>query len=315
MKLSNLCLFRLIEPIGLDPEALAEALADHAWNPCGQFDMQTLGWHTPASGIHESLVHAAEGRMLLSARREAKLLPASVLREHIQQELSDFEEQHGRKMHKNERESLRERVTLELLPRAFSRSQNINVLIDDKSGWLMVDTSSATRAEEITGLLRDTLGSLRVRPPEPVSDPIEHMTRWLQSPANLPREWALGEECEMHELDSGAVVRFRRHSLLGSELDSHLAAGKRCVRLAVDWHERASFVLGDDLIVRKLKFADTVLEEDTNEDAAARFDADFALYAHTAVALADDVVKALGGESETVAAPAPANSKTALEPA
>ncbi len=301
MKLSNLCLYRLLEPIGLEPEALAEQLAEKAWQPCGQFDQQTIGWHVPAPGIHEQLVHAAEGRVLLSARREAKLLPASVLREHIQSALSDFEAEHDRKMNKSERESLRERVTLELLPRAFSRSQDINVLIDDKRGWLIVDTSSAARAEEVTGLLRETLGSLRIRPPEPASDPIEHMTRWLKQSANLPQGFELGEECELHDMDAGAVVRFRRHSLHCTELDTHLDAGKRTVRLGLDWQERASFVLGDDLIVRKFKLADALFEEDTSEEAAARFDADFVLYAQTTIALADDILKSLGGESQPAA--------------
>lgn len=312
MKLSNLCLYRLIEPVGLSPEALAEALSEHTWQPCGKFDAQTLGWHFPAAGIHEQLVHAAEGRVLLSARRETKLLPASVLRDHIREELSAFEAEHDRKMGKSERETLRERVTLELLPRAFSRYQDVNLLIDDKQGWLVVDTSSAVRAEEITALLRDTLGSLRIRPPEPRHDPVEHMTRWLKSPGQLPRGFTLGEECELTEPDSGAVVRLRRHTLTCGEVDTHLDAGKRTVKLGMDWQEKASFVLGDDLIVRKLKFADSLNELETDDDAAARFDADFALFSHTAVSLADDLLNALGGESETTGSAA-ARKRTLTE--
>ncbi|MEM9602971.1 MAG: recombination-associated protein RdgC [Pseudomonadota bacterium] len=311
MKLSNLCLYRLIEPIGLSPEALAEALADHTWQPCGQFDAETLGWHLPAAGIHDELVHAAEGRVLLNARRETKLLPASVLRDHMRYAISDFEDQHGRKMGKNERETLRERVTLELLPRAFTRHADISVLIDDRRGWLLVDSASVVRAEAVTGLLRDALGSLRIRPPEPTSDPVEHMTRWLARPGGLPRHFALGDECELTDPDAGAVARLRRHTLTGSEVDSHLNAGKRVTRLGLDWREQASFVLGDDLIVRKLKFADTLNEDERDDDEAARFDADFALFSHTALAVCDDVLAALGGEATPSSTSANARSGAA----
>ncbi|MEM7377347.1 MAG: recombination-associated protein RdgC [Pseudomonadota bacterium] len=311
MKLSNICLYRLIEPIGLSPEALSEALSDHTWQPCGQFDAETLGWHLPAAGIHDALVHAAEGRVLLNARREAKLLPASVLRDHMRDAISEFEGDHGRKMGKNERETLRERVTLELLPRAFTRHADISVLIDDRRGWLLVDSASAARAEAVTGLLRDTLGSLRIRPPEPTADPVEHMTRWLTRPTGLPRDFSLGDECELSDPDAGAVARLRRHTLTGSEVESHLSAGKRVTRLGLDWREQASFVLGDDLIVRKLKFADTLNEDERDDDEAARFDADFALFSHAALAVCDDVLAALGGETSPPTTSTPRSSSPA----
>jgi recombination associated protein RdgC len=43
--------------------------------------------------------------------------------------------------------------------------------------------------------------------------------------------------------------------------------------------DRISFVLGEDLVVRKLKFLDVVTDElgDSHEDAAAEADASFAL--------------------------------------
>jgi recombination associated protein RdgC len=45
--------------------------------------------------------------------------------------------------------------------------------------------------------------------------------------------------------------------------------------------DRISFVLGEDLILRKIKFTDVVLDEqgDSPESAAAEMDANFALMA------------------------------------
>ena len=51
-------------------------------------------------------------------------------------------------------------------------------------------------------------------------------------------------------------------------------------QLGLVFDDRMSFVLGEDLVVRKLKFLDVVTEElgDSHEDAAAEADARFALF-------------------------------------
>jgi recombination associated protein RdgC len=51
--------------------------------------------------------------------------------------------------------------------------------------------------------------------------------------------------------------------------------------LGLVFDDRISFVLGEDLILRKIKFTDVVLDEqaDSPESAAAEMDANFALMA------------------------------------
>ena len=50
-------------------------------------------------------------------------------------------------------------------------------------------------------------------------------------------------------------------------------------QLGLIFDDRMSFVLGEDLVLRKLKFLDVVLDElgDSQQDAAAEMDARFAL--------------------------------------
>jgi recombination associated protein RdgC len=52
-------------------------------------------------------------------------------------------------------------------------------------------------------------------------------------------------------------------------------------QLGLVFDDRISFVLGEDLILRKIKFTDVVLDEqaDSHENAAAEMDATFALMA------------------------------------
>src|SRR3546814_11857004 len=62
----------------------------------------------------------------------------------------------------------------------------------------------------------------------------------------------------------------------------HLESGKQVTKLALVLDDHVSFVLGEDLIIRKLKFLDGVvdqLEGTETEDIRAELDARFALMA------------------------------------
>ena len=72
------------------------------------------------------------------------------------------------------------------------------------------------------------------------------------------------------------------------------------LRLALEWDEKLSLLLAEDLCLRRLKFADELVAE--NEDLAeadplARLDADFALMSDAVSGLQDRVLAWFGGEA------------------
>jgi recombination associated protein RdgC len=73
--------------------------------------------------------------------------------------------------------------------------------------------------------------------------------------------------------------RCRRQDLDAEEVKEHLRNGKQVFLLGLTFDDRISFVLGEDLVIRKLKFLDVVMDElgDSQQDAAAEMDASFAL--------------------------------------
>jgi recombination associated protein RdgC len=126
------------------------------------------------------------------------------------------------------------------------------------------------------------------------------LTRWLET--TTPPSFELGDECELKEpVDKGGVMRGRRMDLASAEVKSHLDAGMQVAKLAVEWQERISCVLCDDLGIRRLRFLDLIMEEAADvdtEDAAARFDADFALMGMELARFIPAVVEAYGGLDE-----------------
>jgi recombination associated protein RdgC len=248
-----------------------------------------------------SLAHAAGGRILLKLKREEKLLPASVVREQLEERVSDIEADQARKVYRKERLSLKDEIIQDCLPRAFTRSANVFAYIDTRANWVFVDAASAGRAEELLNLLRECIGTFPVLLPQVNNAPTAVMTSWLVH-RNLPEDFELGDECELRELgEEGGVVRCRGVDLLSEEVETHLHAGKQVARLSLGWDERLQLVLAEDLCLRRLRFADELMKENEDipeDDNAARMDADFALMADAIGGLQERILSLFGGEAE-----------------
>tara|TARA_R110002110_G_scaffold205066_7_gene417154 strand:+ start:297883 stop:298788 length:906 start_codon:yes stop_codon:yes gene_type:complete len=301
MWFKNLRAYRLTSPFDLSPEQLDEKLAQRAFVPCAKSQALSAGWVAPLGEEGGTLVHAAAGRMLLKLKREEKLLPSTVVREQLEEKVTAIESDQGRKVYRKERLTLKDEIVQDCLPRAFSRSSAVYAYIDTKASWVFVDAASAGRAEEMLNLLRECIGSFPVLLPQVNDAPAATMTGWLVH-RNLPDDFSLQDECELREPgEEGGVVRCRGVDLLSEEVETHLHAGKQVARLALNWDERISLVLAEDLCLRRLKFSDELMKENEEipeADNAARLDADFALMSDAVTSLQERVLALFGGEAQ-----------------
>ncbi|MFM1892199.1 MAG: recombination associated protein RdgC, partial [Pseudomonadota bacterium] len=230
----NLLLYRLTAPFELSAEQLHAQLQARAFRPCSGLEAHTLGWEAPLGREAQALTHAANGRILVCARREERILPAAVVREALEDKVSELEAAEARPLRRKEKLQLKDEIVTDLLPRAFTRSHRLYAYIDPAEGWLVVDSATAKRAEELLALLRESLGSLPLVPLQVDRAPARIMTGWLEHGA--PPDFELQDECELREpLENGGIVRCRRQALDGNEVATHLDAGKQAVRLAVAW--------------------------------------------------------------------------------
>jgi recombination associated protein RdgC len=116
-----------------------------------------------------------------------------------------------------------------------------------------------------------------------------------------PGVLTIDQDLELRAADaSKATVRYARHNLDGKEIRDHIAAGKTVVRLGLTWNDRISFVLTEQLQVKRITFLEILKREsDTEvEDEGEQFEIDFALMTGELSLLLADLVKALGGEKE-----------------
>lgn len=157
-----------------------------------------------------------------------------------------------------------------LLPRAFVKNSRTQLWIDITNGLIVVDASSAKRAEDALALLRKSLGSLPVVPLT--------TTEWVRS-GNAPTGFTMGDSAELKAiLTDGGVARVKKQDLTSDEIATHIEAGKVVTKLALDWQQRVTFTLTDSMVLNRVKFCDELLDQnDDIEDVLARFDADFVL--------------------------------------
>jgi recombination associated protein RdgC len=302
MWFKNLQVFRLTEPFRHTQEDLERQLASGRFRTCGPLESGVQGWHPPLGGDSVQLCFAANGCYLLCLRREEKILPASVINDVLAEKVEQIEAEEARSVNQREKKQLREDIFLELLPKAFTRSALTFACLDPAKGWILVDAATPKRAENLVSELRKGLGSLPAKPLAVKQAPAEVMTRWLQGSAQ-PADFMLADQCELRDPDEeGGIVRCRRQDLTGQEIQAHLKAGKRAVQLAVDWEERIGALITDQPAVKRLRFADVLMEEAADaggEDAAAQFDADFTLMTLELRRFLERLIEVFGGVDET----------------
>jgi len=246
-------------------------------------------------------VHAGGDCLLVCARHQRKLLPAGVVREVVEEKANEIEQEEGRKLGRNERRGMRDQVIQELMPKAFTTSRDIYAYVDVAQGWLLVDTATRSKAEDLSVLLRDCLDTLPIASPQVAQAPAAVMTDWLAR-SDPPPAFTLGDQCELRDPgEDGGVVRCARQDLQSDEIQAHLAAGKQAARLALDWDDRLSLMLADDLQLRRLRFGEAVLDSAAEGDSETReqqFEAEFAIMSQELRRFLPELMSAFGGEVE-----------------
>ena len=298
MWFKNIQLYRLPIQWAVTAEALAEKLSAHPFMPCGSQDMGSRGWSSPTKD--DRFVLNVGGHLLISLTVEHKLLPAAVINEVAAEKAADIQDQQGFKPGRKQMKEIKEAVLQELLPRAFTRSRRVFAWIDPKGGWLAIDATSASKAEEILDALRDTLDEFPVKMVKTMLSPVSVMTDWLAA-NEATGSFTIDQDCELRAVtDEKASVRYSRHALDGKDVHDHLAAGKLPTRLAMTFDDRISFVLTEKMEIKRLAFLDIIKEQAERQADATDMQAesDFALMAGELSRLIPQLIAALGGEAE-----------------
>jgi recombination associated protein RdgC len=309
----NLIVYRL--PPDWQPPALAaleDALALGHFVPCTATQPQSFGWVAPRGDKHAALVESIGGQLVLSLKHESKGVPASVVKERLDERLEKMEQETGRKPRGKEKRDLKEDIVFELLPHAFSKKSSTRLWLDPQARLLVIGSGSLKKGETVVTALAETFAklghALPLRLVQTQMSPSVAMAGWLRT-REAPAGFTIDRECELKQPDdSKSTVRYVRHTLDIDEIGEHIGGGKVPTKLAMTWNSRVSFVLSDDMSLKKIELLDVVLEgQSSNDKDDGGFDADVALMTGELGQLLPELLEALGGEHVPDAAGVAAN--------
>jgi recombination associated protein RdgC len=316
MWFKNLRIYRFTQALAINgkpvtAETLNDVLAEGTFVPCNSQDQSRFGWVSPLTGDTDvSLVHASQGVLIVCAKKQEKVLPAAVINEVLDEKVADITEAEGRPVSRKERQSLKDDVLMELLPRAFTRSSlqyayiappiknEEGVSHKDDHGYIVINAASAAKAEALLSVLRDVLGSLPVIPLVSKQLPHQMMTQWLNEAA-APAKFTLGDECELADpKEAGSVIRCKHQDLTSEEINHLLQSGMIATKLHLQWAQGVDFILDDQLAIKRLRFADDIQEKADNleaQNSVEQFDIEFSVMTIELSAFIHDLVAVLGG--------------------
>ena len=286
---------------------LHDFMMPYRFNHCGEHDFAKTGWlfcDAPDNDEQIPDILHRTGDIVLTLVQEKRQIPAGTIKREQEARFAKFEERVGRKPKKAERDSIKDEVFQSLIPRAFIKEFRTAIWIDLTRSRVIVDASSAKQAEDALAFLRKTLGSLPVVPLT-LEAPVEiTLTSWLKN-EEFPEGIALSDKHQEAQfqsiLDLGGKVAYRKTDVISDVTNCLLEDGKLCTHLGVQVAERVDLVLNADGAIKKLVYADELVEQNNDidsEDLQARRYADFMLMTDELRNVIDVVIAGLGGEAQ-----------------
>lgn len=283
MNIKNARIYRLSAPLAVTAETLEQALAEFKIAPLTAQESVRTGFCQPLhSSIKPLVTQLLNGVLVVAVKRTEKLLPAAVINEELLPKIEAAEQEKGRPLSRKEKQQLKEELQLSLLPRAFSRSTITHAYIDmtgSEMQQIIVDTASASKAEDVLALLRKAIGTLPALPWLDNNKLNSQLQLWLQN-KSLPAELTLGHNAQLKAPDEeGAKAQFANHLLSADEVQSHLQ-DKLVTKLQLSKAEVCDFTITDDGAITGIKWADAITAKNDEmgyEDLQARIEADLYL--------------------------------------
>jgi len=308
MLFRSMIAYRLTQALEIDQAAFEEALASKLARKCESQELATYGFISPyatkevvRSDGSPALSTWSESSkaVLIACRHEQKIIPGAVIREEVDQRVKAQEAEQQRKIYKKERDSIKDQVTLEFLPRAFTRSSVTMAYIDLDQQLVIVDSASHKKAEDMLSTLREVLGSLPLRPLTVKISPSATLTDWVRTSTTPPGFFTL-DTCTLTDVsDDGGSVICKTQDLTTDEVKALIDTGKVVTKIDLAFEDKMSFSIAENLTISKVRFEDLLVDNvsnDAGDDRNAQLEASLILMVETNRLMLSKLIDALGGE-------------------
>lgn len=294
--MKNAIIYRITDGLPVLAESLSRLLDKSRFMPCPTLSMSSSGWILPA-GHSTSMAHQVGQYIAISMQTESKILPRSVIVRATNERAAQIERAEGWRVGHKERKEIAESVTLDLLPKAFTKIDRVNAYIDIGNARLMVDTASTARAEGLLSLFLDSVDGIGVDSFRVAKRPSQIMASWIcgQTPDCITID---DEATLVRDDETKKTVKYQNHNLDTVDILNHLGDGKLPTRLAVTYNDRVSFSITDKLQIKRISLTYSIKQISDEQYKGEVFDADVALFCGEMAEAINAIEAEMGGPSE-----------------
>lgn len=279
-----------------DAATIADKLANAAFVPVSGLNWFSEGF-VPPQPFSPETVFPADFTWGIALKKSEKVLPAGVIRDILDETITDIQNNEGRTVGRKEKQQLKEQITDDLLPRAFTKSSRTHAICDTRSGFLLINHASPNRAENLLTQLREALGGLEARLPNTQQSVSSLMTNWLLKGA-CEGGFELDSDCELKgQGDAAPIIKISKQDLTVDEVVQHLKHGKTVTQLGLTWRDQIAFILTSDFTLKRIHYLDTLQEEAENhgDNAESLAFASQILMAQSISEMLQELIAHLGG--------------------
>lgn len=271
-----------------------------------QLEASTYGFSSPTN-TDDLAIRICDSTHFIQTKKTEKIIPAQAVNEILNARINTLEEAQNRKLSKKERAALKDDILAELLPNALTKSTVTNAYLDYDKQLIVVDASSAKRAEDLLSYLRKAIGSLPVVPlqlDDAALAPHMQMTRWLLSHDASPKGFNVEGEAHIQDVE-GRKITVKNADLFSPDIQHLFAEGAYATKLALTHDDTLTFVLTDALELKRIKPLDiysaqllNYVDETEPTNEYENFVADATINLGALRKLIDDLGNLLGGYAE-----------------
>ncbi len=284
-------LFKLTGASHFSTEVLTEQLSQSQFTACLPSLPASAGWVSPYLDEPDApLFRTVNGCTLLCLQVEEKILPAGVIKQNVDEKIKKIEKTENRKVYQQERNSLKDEMTVTLLPRAFSKLTRVYGFLDSRHSWLVLGTTSTKLTEYFLSVFKKSVTDAI----QPIKQQAltSFMTHWLKAdscpaPFNIERAAVLNDPA-----NQGRVIRCQQQDLFSESIQTLLAEGCCVKQLAFSWQGQVSFNLTENFTLQSIRFEDQIMarsQEMEPETQQQQMDADFFVMTEVLSALLVDL--------------------------
>lgn len=282
---------------GITPESIDACVQRRVFAPLTQLDLVTRGFVPPVDGT-ESMVRRTQNIIEVCIREDQKVIPSSFVKEELKKEVEKFSAAHGFTPGKKTIRDIRNYVITEIAAKALFKTKYIRAVFDFDQNILIIDQSSANKSNDIAQLLLRHIGpDAVIRLWKTATTPTTRFNQWILDHVDLPSDLYIDNKALFKDYDGG-TVRINKEDVTREEIKNLVETGRLCNELALTIDQVISFVLTNDLIVKKIDYLPIKDDSRVEMSEEELHDADTLISVHSIRQIFEIMNEAMGGLSK-----------------